>query len=152
MNIAESSLKAEKSYTPYRSGHGTFTPLYLAGITTKRFPSPPIDLASQKINENLGALDEQAKEKFEKLAGKRILMMPDDVSKSFVITFTKDGSTTEYVSEEDVFADLTLSGPLFALINLLNDNNDMDALLFFRQVNTCGDKGLLSALNQALAA
>lgn len=130
-----------------RGGHGTFTPLYLAGISTDK---SLIELASTKINENINMLTLENKVEFRKLAGRSIYVQPDDVPVYIKLTFNNFGVVIDYAEKDNVTADVTVSGPLFAIINLLNDNNDSDGLLYFRHVYVSGDNELLRDLTVVL--
>jgi hypothetical protein len=85
-----------------------------------------------------------------KLENTKILIIPEDVHQSFVMTITLEGTTIEYVDGDCTDAHVILSGPLFALVSVLNNNTETENMMFIRNVNISGNKSIIEDLNIAL--
>ena len=86
-------------------------------------------------------------------AGKTIAVTPADLDLVFLVTFQSGKPAVEVVRTHEFWrSDARVSGPLLALIDLVEGRTDADALFFSREITIEGDMEAVLALRNALDA
>ncbi len=127
-----------------------FSPTIIAGIVLRPLPHTFIDVFIQKISQTLCQNHPAVIKRLTPIIGTHFLIRPIDLPYSIDLLVKDNALEARLCNDETINPDVSISGSLLALTDMLRSNADGDALFFSREISVEGDTEALLTLRNAL--
>ncbi len=127
-----------------------FSPLLMAGMLIRPLPLAPLDRLLQHVARRVQNNHPAILDRLKPLVGTSFLIRPTDMPHAIRMT-VGDGHMDCHIEDEFLApADVTITGPLLSLIDMMDGKLDGDALFFSRSLTVEGDTEALLTLRNAI--
>ncbi|VAW07109.1 hypothetical protein MNBD_ALPHA01-1506 [hydrothermal vent metagenome] len=127
-----------------------FSPLLMAGMLIRPLPLAPLNRLLQHVARRIQNNHPAILDRLRPLTGTTFLIRPTDMPHAIRMT-VGDGHMDCHIEDEFLApADVTITGPLLSLIDMMDGKLDGDALFFSRSLTVEGDTEALLTLRNAI--
>ncbi|MCF8473428.1 MAG: SCP2 sterol-binding domain-containing protein [Emcibacter sp.] len=133
-----------------QNANNIFSPLLVAGMAMRSLPKRPLNHLLSRIAYHIQHNHPDVLERLRPITGCQFLICPTDLP--HVIRLTVGDGHLDCVIEDEFMtsADVTISGPLMSLMDMMDGTIDGDALFFSRSLSIEGNTEYVLTLRNAI--